>query len=142
MEKTIVGRFLHGRPNSAPTLAHLRVRAGLPARYRATVADRWGPPVGAVFPQSPLLRARVISPAKFPSPPHATRMVACSPATLSHRVGCSAPWCPITAAHLHLPSSPLCRSDSGADRWAMKSSSRPLCWPSFHCRMHAVEAIV
>jgi hypothetical protein len=53
MEKTIVGRFLRGRPSSAPTLAHLRVRAGLPARYRATVADRWGPPVGAVFPQSP-----------------------------------------------------------------------------------------
>jgi hypothetical protein len=66
----------------------------------------------------------------------------CLLVTLSRRVGCGAPWHPIAAARLRLPSSALRRSDSGADRSAMKSSSRPLRWPSFHCRMCAVEAIV
>jgi hypothetical protein len=51
MEKIIVGRFLHGWP----------------ARYRTTITDKQGPPVGAIFPQSPLLRARVSSLANFPS---------------------------------------------------------------------------
>jgi hypothetical protein len=68
MEKIIVSHFLWGRPSLAPTPAHLHVRAGLPARYRATVTDRRGPPVSSLFPQisPPLLRARVSSPAKLP----------------------------------------------------------------------------
>jgi hypothetical protein len=37
-----------------------------------------------------------------PSPPRATRMTACPPATLSHRVSRGAPWRPITAARLRL----------------------------------------
>jgi hypothetical protein len=40
--------------------------------------------------------------AVHPSPPYATRMTACPPATLSRRVGCGAPWHPVTAARLHL----------------------------------------
>jgi hypothetical protein len=41
-------------------------RVSQPAsHYRAAVADRRGPPVGVVFPQSPLLCARVSSPAEF-----------------------------------------------------------------------------
>jgi hypothetical protein len=36
------------------------------------------------------------------SPPRSTRMTACPPATLSYRVSCGAPWCPITTAHLRL----------------------------------------
>jgi hypothetical protein len=39
----------------------------LASRYNAAVTDRWGPPVEVIFPQSPLLRARVSSPAEFPS---------------------------------------------------------------------------
>jgi hypothetical protein len=65
MEKLIVGRFLHGQPSSASTPVHLYAQASLSACYHAAVADRWGPPVGAVLPQSPLLRARVSSSAKF-----------------------------------------------------------------------------
>jgi hypothetical protein len=34
--------------------------------------------------------------------PHATRMTACPPATLSRRVDCGAPWRPITVFHLCL----------------------------------------
>jgi hypothetical protein len=45
------------------------------------------------------------APRRHPSPPHATRMAACSPATLSHRVGCGALWRPVTAARLCLLSS-------------------------------------
>jgi hypothetical protein len=37
------------------------------SRYRATVIDRWGPPVGVVFIQSPRPHARVSSSVKFPS---------------------------------------------------------------------------
>jgi hypothetical protein len=62
-----MGRFLCGRPSSATTPTHLHSRASLPAHYRTTVTDRRDPHVRAVFPQSPLLRARVSSPAKFPS---------------------------------------------------------------------------
>jgi hypothetical protein len=40
--------------------------------------------------------------AVHPSPPRATRMTACPPATLSRRVGCGALWCPINAARLCL----------------------------------------
>jgi hypothetical protein len=100
-------------------------------------------------PKSPLLfsptwqrRPNCRRRADHPSPPRTTRMATCSPATLSHRVSYGAPWHPITAARLRLPSSALHRLDSGADRLAMKSSSRPLRWPSFHYRMHAVEAII
>jgi hypothetical protein len=57
MEKISVGHFLCGRPMSAREPAYLPLRT--------TVTDRWGPPVGAIFPQSPLLRAHVSSPAKF-----------------------------------------------------------------------------
>jgi hypothetical protein len=70
------------------------------SRYRATIADRRGS-----SPKSPLLcsltwqhRPNCRRRAGHPSPPHATRMVACSPATLSHRFGYGAPWHPITAA--------------------------------------------
>jgi hypothetical protein len=56
-------------------------------------------------PKSPLLCSALACPrrpnsrrcADHPSPPHATRMAACSPATLSYRVGCGAPWRPVTA---------------------------------------------
>jgi hypothetical protein len=37
-----------------------------------------------------------------PSPPRATRMTVCPPATLSRCVGCGVPWHPITAARLRL----------------------------------------
>jgi hypothetical protein len=37
-----------------------------------------------------------------PSPPRATRMTACPPATLSHCVNCDAPWHPVTTAPLCL----------------------------------------
>jgi hypothetical protein len=42
-----------------------------------------------------------------PSPPHATRMTACPPATLSHCVNCGAPWHPVTTAPC-VCSSPRC----------------------------------
>jgi hypothetical protein len=101
-------------------------------------------------PKSPLLCSAPVCPhrpnshrrAGHPSPPRATRMAACPPATLSHHVSCDVPWRLITVARLRLLSSPLRWSNSGADRSATKSSSRPLRWPSFHCQMCAVEAIV
>jgi hypothetical protein len=40
--------------------------------------------------------------AVHPSPPRATRMTTCPPATLSYCVGCGAPWRPVTAARLRL----------------------------------------
>jgi hypothetical protein len=68
MEKIIVGRFLYGRPSSAPTPAHLRARAGLLARYRATITDRCGPLASSLFPQiSPPLLGRVATQAKLPA---------------------------------------------------------------------------
>jgi hypothetical protein len=76
--------------------------------------------------------------AGHPSPPSVARIPTCAPVALSHRVGYGAPWCPITAACLRLLSSPLRRSDSGADCSVMKSSSRPLRWLSWHGRKHAV----
>jgi hypothetical protein len=43
-------------------------RMSQPASYYHTiVSDNWCPPVGAVFPQSPLLHAHVSAPAEFPS---------------------------------------------------------------------------
>jgi hypothetical protein len=39
----------------------------LASHYRAAVTDRRGPPIEVIFPQSPLLRARVPSPTEFPS---------------------------------------------------------------------------
>jgi hypothetical protein len=62
--------------------------------------------------------------AGHPSPPIIARMPMCAPADLSHHIGCSAPWHPITTAHLRLLSLPLHQSDSRVDRSAMKSSSR------------------
>jgi hypothetical protein len=68
MEKIVVGSFLCGRPSSAPTPAHFRVQAGLPARYHTAVDDRRGPSVSSLFPQiSPPLLARVATPAKLPT---------------------------------------------------------------------------
>jgi hypothetical protein len=80
--------------------------------------------------------------ASHPSPPSITRMPTCASAALSRHVSCGVSWCPVTAAHLRLLSSSLHRLDSGADRSATKSLSRPLRWPSFHYRRRAVETIV
>jgi hypothetical protein len=127
-----VGRFLCGRPSSA-----------------LTVSDRWDPLIRVVFPQ--ILHGRALAgiataiPAATPSTRHhpfVMRMPTCAPATLSRHVDCGAPWRPITAARLCLPSSALRRSDSEADRSVTKLSSRPLRWASFRCRMRAVEAII
>jgi hypothetical protein len=53
MEKIIVGRFLRGRPSSAPTPDSLP--RAKPARYRAraSVADGWDLPVSSLFSQFP-----------------------------------------------------------------------------------------
>jgi hypothetical protein len=102
--KIVVDRFLRGRPSSAPIPAHLHARAGLLAHYRVTVADRWTlvrpsspksllPCSAPACPHRPISHQR----ASHPSPPRATRMAAWSPATLSYRISCGAPWCPITA---------------------------------------------
>jgi hypothetical protein len=140
LEKISVGRFLYGRPSSAPTPAHLHVRASLPARYCTTVAVRRGPPVGVVFPQilpgcalAGIAAAIPVAASSTRHHPIIVRIPTCVPATLSRRIGYGASWCPITAARLRLPSSPLRRSNSRADRSVMKSSSRPLRWPSFRC---------
>jgi hypothetical protein len=123
--------------------------ASLPARSYTAVADRWGPPIGAVFPKILPGRAftgiATVIPVAAPSTRHnpfVARMPACVPATLSRHVGCDALWRPITVARLCVPSSALRLSNSRADCSVTKSSSRPLHWPSFHCRMRAVEAIV
>jgi hypothetical protein len=94
MEKKLVWAVF----SSTPTPAHLRARVGLPARYHTTVIDRWGPPVGAVFPQILLARALPGIAAAIPAGtlstrhhPFVTRMPACAPATLSRRVSCGAP---------------------------------------------------
>jgi hypothetical protein len=149
MENIAMDRFLCGRPSSAPTPAHLRMRASQPARYRSAIADRRDPPIGVVFPQ--ILHDRALTsiatriPIDAPSTHHhpfAVRMPTCAPVTLSRRINCGVPWRPITAARLCLPSSALCRSDAGVDRSVTKPSSRPLRWPCFHYRMRAVDAIV
>jgi hypothetical protein len=46
-----------------------------------------------------------------PSPLRTTRMIVCPPATLSHRVGCGAPWPPVTAARLRLLHAALSASE-------------------------------
>jgi hypothetical protein len=102
-----MGRFLHDRPSSALTLAHLRTRASLPACYRAAIVDRWVPPVSSLFPQifPPLLRACISSPAKFllmGQPPVTTPR---------HKAG------RMFTCHLE----PLCQL-----RWAVVSHSYPL----------------
>jgi hypothetical protein len=149
MEKNMCGPFSLWPVSYAPTPAHLCVLAGLPAHYQATVADKRGPPVRAVFPQILPGRALVGIAAVIltaaPSTRHHPFVVtipACARTTLSHRVGCGGPWHPITVARLRLPSSTLRQLDSRADRSVMKSSSRPLRWPSFRCQMRAVEVIV
>jgi hypothetical protein len=61
-----VGHFLCGWPSSAPTPAHLHARAGLPARYRVSLADRRGPPISTLLTQIfPHLLACVATPAKL-----------------------------------------------------------------------------
>jgi hypothetical protein len=131
MEKIIVGCFLCGRTSSAPTPAHLHVRDCLPACYRAVIADRWGLPVSSLFPQiSPPLLARVATQAKLPAtgqPPITTmchkdgRMFTC------HHGPSRQLRCTVASYHRCPPSSALRLSDSGADRSATESSSRPLC---------------
>jgi hypothetical protein len=66
MKKISVGRFLYGRPSSAPTLAHLHTRAGLPARYRTTVTDKRGSPVGSSSPKSSPVARSMALPPQFP----------------------------------------------------------------------------
>jgi hypothetical protein len=63
-----VGRFLRGRPSSAPTPTHLLARPGLPAHYHVAVTDKRGQPVNSLFPQIfPHLLARVATPDKLPA---------------------------------------------------------------------------
>jgi hypothetical protein len=116
-----VGRFLCGRPSSTPTWP---ISAHEPAYQPITVTPSLidGARLLALSsPKSSLLcspawqcRPNYWRWAGHPSPPCATRMAACSLATLSHHVDCGALWRPITAAHLRLLSSSLCRSDSEA----------------------------
>jgi hypothetical protein len=123
-----VGHYLRGRPRSAPTQEHLRERAGLPAHYCTTVDDRRGPPVSSLFPQIfPPLLAHVTTIAKLlatgwpPITTPRTRMVACSPITLSHHVRCGAPWCPITAGRC----SAAAHHCSSQNEHAMSSPTKP-----------------
>jgi hypothetical protein len=108
--------------------------------YYTTVADRWGPPVSSLFPQiSPPLLARMATPTKLPVTGRPPITTSCHKdgrvftATLSSRVGCSAPWCPVTVARLRLPSSALRRSDvcCGGHRLAL-----PMCSCSHIARVH------
>jgi hypothetical protein len=143
------GPFSARRPSSTPTprpLPHAK-----PARYHvcASVSDSRDSPVSSLLTQFPSSappvwqhRPNYCRRASHPSPPRTTRIVVSSPATLSHRVGCGALWWPIIVARLRLPSSMLHRSDSRADRSAMKSSSSLLHWPSCSSRKHAMQATI
>jgi hypothetical protein len=100
-------------------------RASRPAsHYRSTIADRRGPPINPLFPPNPPSSARSCGNAGQTADdgptthhhPSVMRMPMCPPTALSHRVGCGASWHPITATRLHLSSSTLRQSDSGANR--------------------------
>jgi hypothetical protein len=83
--------------------------------YRAAVADRRGPPVRAIFPQSPLLRARVSSSAHTTSMPtfHLPSWAIASPSrdVKRHVMLLIALLSPVVApAEMHAP---------GAQRWSL-----------------------
>jgi hypothetical protein len=121
------GRFLRGRPSSAPTPAHLRVRSwptpsASSGRYQvgpdvsrtphvsltpSWAKNRYAPdPPLRLLPPKPVSflcydtagRHRPNSHRQVVHPSPPRATTVCPPATLSHRVGCAASWRPVTAA--------------------------------------------
>jgi hypothetical protein len=123
-----VCRFLRGWPSSAlPRPIFVREPASQPVTTPPSLTDRAR--LSALpSPKSSLLclpewqhRPNCRRRADHPSPPRATRMTACSPATLSHHVSCGAPWRPITAAHC----SAAARCCSSRDAYTSSSTMKP-----------------
>jgi hypothetical protein len=91
-------------------------RASQPAsHYRSTIDDRRGPPINPLFPPNPPSSAHScgnVGQTADDRPtthhhPFVMRMPMCPPTALSHHVGYGAPWHPVTATRLRLPSSAL-----------------------------------
>jgi hypothetical protein len=129
-----VCRFLRGRPSSVPTPAHLLVRSwpmppASSGRCHVGPGASWTPPVSLTSSRAGNCYAPDSLPLKpvpflccdtaghhwpnshrravHPSPPRATRTPTCAPTTLSHRVGCGAPWRPIATGHCGGPWHPI-----------------------------------
>jgi hypothetical protein len=115
-----VGHFLCGRPSSTPSASSGRCQVGpgtsrtphvslTPSwagnHYAPDLPARQLPPKPVPFLCCDTASHRRINShrrAIHPSPPRTTRMTPCPPATLSHCIGCGAPWRPVAATCLCL----------------------------------------
>jgi hypothetical protein len=86
------------RPISARELAYQPVTASPSLTDEARLSAPSSPKSTLLCSPAWQCRPNFRRRAGHPSPPHATRMVACSPATLSRHINRGAPWCPITTA--------------------------------------------
>jgi hypothetical protein len=103
------------------------------SHYRVAVANRQGPPVSSIFPQIFPCSAPCVLTDKIPVVEPATRSVLapphCPPAIMSHRIGCGAPWRPITVAHYSTAARRCSTRDAHARSSTMRSRASSLVPP-------------